>query len=64
MSGFTRHFAQHPYHLFGCGVAVVLVVAAIVFSVPVFAVFGGLMCAVMMIGMVGMMFSMVSEGHH
>ena len=64
MSAFTGHLAQHPSHLLGCGVAVVLVVAAIVLSVPIFAVFGGLLCGVMMIGMVWMMFSMVSKGHH
>ena len=64
MRAVTEHFGQHPSHLLGCGIAVLLVVAAIVFSVPIFAVFGGLMCAAMMIGMVWMMFSMGSRHHH
>jgi len=64
MRAVREHFAQHTSHLLGCGVAGVLVVAAIVFSFPILAVFGALMCAVMMIGMVWMMFAMVSKGRH
>jgi hypothetical protein len=47
-----------------CGVAALLVIVAIVFSAPILAVFGALMCGAMMIGMVWMMFSMVSKGRH
>jgi hypothetical protein len=50
--------------LLGCVAAGLFVVAAIVFSIPILAVFGALMCGAMMIGMVWMMFSMASKGHH
>jgi uncharacterized membrane protein len=63
MRAVKDHFAQHTSHLLGCVAAGLLVVAAIVFSVPVLAVFGALMCAAMMVGMVWMMFSMGSKGH-
>jgi hypothetical protein len=64
MTAIRDHFAGHPYHLLGCSVAAVFVVVAIVFSLPILAIFGSLMCGVMMLGMVWMMFSMVSKGHH
>jgi hypothetical protein len=64
MRAVKDHFAQHRSHLLGCGVAGLLVVAAIVFSVPILAVFGALMCAVMMIGMVWMMVSMAAKHRH
>ena len=41
----VRDFAQHTSHLLGCGVAGLLVVAAIVFEIPILAAFGALMCA-------------------
>ena len=40
-----------------------LVVAAIVFSIPILAVFGALMCGAMMIGMVWMMIGMAKSRH-
>ena len=64
MRAVKEHFATHPSHLVGCGAAGLLVVAAIVFSIPIVAVFGALMCGAMMIGMVWMMFAMVSKGRH
>lgn len=64
MSAVRDHFAQYPSHLLGCGVAALLVVVAIVFGIPVLAVFGALMCGAMMIAMVWMMFSMVAKGRH
>ena len=64
MRAVKEHFATHPSHLLGCGAAGLLVVAAIVFSIPIVAVFGALMCGAMMIGMVWMMFSMASKGRH
>jgi hypothetical protein len=64
MSAVKDHFAQHRSHLLGCVVAGLLVVAAIVFRLPILAVFGALMCGAMMIGMVLMMFSMASKGRH
>ena len=64
MKAVKDHFAHHPSHLLGCGLAGLLVVAAIVFSLPILAVFGALMCGAMMIGMVWMMFSMASKGRH
>jgi hypothetical protein len=64
MSAVKSHFAEHPFHLLGCGVAASLVVVAIVFSIPILAVFGALMCGAMMIGMVWMMFSMVAKVRH
>jgi hypothetical protein len=64
MRAVKDHFAQHPSHMLVCGVAALLVIVAIVFSAPILAVFGALMCGAMMIGMVWMMFSMVSKGRH
>ena len=64
MSAVKDHFSQHPIHLMGCGVAGLLVVIAIVFSLPILAVFGAIFCGVMMIGMVWMMFSMASKARH
>ena len=64
MRAVKDHFAQHPSHLLGCGAAGLLVVAAIVFSIPILAVFGALMCGAMMIGMVWMMFAMASKSRH
>ena len=63
MRAVRDHFAQHTSHLVGCVLAGLLVIAAIVFSLPVLAVFGSLMCAAMMIGMVWMMFSMAKHRH-
>ena len=64
MSAFKGHFAQHRSHMLGCGVAVLLVVAATVFGLPVLAAFGALMCGAMMIGMVWMMVAMGSKTRH
>jgi hypothetical protein len=64
MSAVKDHFAEHPLHMLGCGVAALLVVVAIVFSIPILAVFGALMCGAMMIAIVWMMFSMVAKGCH
>jgi hypothetical protein len=49
--------------LVGCGVAALFVVVAVVFSLPILAIFGAFMCGAMMIAMVWMMFSM-AKGHH
>jgi hypothetical protein len=59
-----QHFAAHTLHLWACGAAGLLVVGAIVFGIPVLAVFGALMCGAMMIGMVWMMLSMASKDRH
>jgi hypothetical protein len=64
MRAVKEHFAQHTSHLLGCVAAGLLVVAAIVFSFPILAVFGALVCGAMMIGMVWMMVSMASKGRH
>ena len=50
--------------MIGCGVAALLVVVAIVFSLPALAVLGAVICGAMMIGMVWMMVSMASKAHH
>lgn len=63
MSAVKDHFSSHPPHLMGCGVAALLVVVAIVVSLPALAILGAVFCGVMMIGMVWMMFSMVSKAH-
>jgi hypothetical protein len=64
MSTLKSHLSSHPSHLVGCGVAALLVIAAIVFSVPVLAVLGAALCGAMMIGMVWMMFSMAARARH
>jgi hypothetical protein len=64
MSAVKEHFLSHPSHLAGCGLAALLVVAAIVFGVPILAVFGAAICGAMMIGMVWMMYAMASRSHH
>jgi hypothetical protein len=62
MSAIKDYVGQHM--MLVCGFAAVLVVVAIIFSIPVLAVFGALMCGAMMIMMVWMMFAMVSKGRH
>ena len=64
MGAVRDHFAKHPLHMLACGVAALLVIAAIVFGLPVFAAFGAVFCGVMMIGMVWMMFGMASRARH
>jgi uncharacterized membrane protein YccC len=64
MSALKEHFIHHRSHLLGCALAALLVVVAIVFSIPILAVIGGALCASMMVMMVWMMFSMASKGHH
>jgi hypothetical protein len=64
MRAVKDHFAQHTSHLLGCGAAGLLVVVAVVFSIPILAAFGALMCGAMMIGMAWMMFSMATNGRH
>jgi hypothetical protein len=61
MKAVKDHFAQHTSHLLGCGVAGLLVVAAIVFGIPILAVFGALMCGAMMLMMVWMMVGMARK---
>jgi hypothetical protein len=63
MRALPAHLSQHKLHALVCGVAVLLVIGAVVFGVPVFAALGGLMCAAMMIGMVWMMGAM-RPGRH
>lgn len=63
MSAVKDHFSSHPSHMVGCGLAAVLVVVAIVLSLPALAVIGAVLCGAMMIGMVWMMFSMASRAH-
>jgi hypothetical protein len=64
MGAVKDHFAQHPSHMLGCGVAALLVIAGIVFGLPVLVIFGALACGVMMIGMVWMMVVMASKARH
>jgi hypothetical protein len=64
MKAVTDHFAHHTSHLLGCVAAGLLVVAAIIFSLPILAIFGALVCGAMMIGMAWMMFSMASKSRH
>jgi len=63
MRAIKHHFGQHRSHPLGCGAPGLLVVAAVVFSVPILAALGALMCGAMMIGMLWTV-SMVSNGHH
>jgi hypothetical protein len=42
MSAISEHFAHHRSHMLGCVLAALLVVAAIIFSLPVLAVLGAL----------------------
>lgn len=62
MSVFGKHLhvGHHAMHYL-CAVAVVAVIAAIVFDAPVLALLGGLFCAAMMIGMVWMMVGMATR---
>ncbi len=63
MNSAKHHFSLHPSHMIGCGVAALLVVVAIVFSLPALAVLGAVVCGTMMIAMVWMMVSMTTKGH-
>jgi hypothetical protein len=58
-----QHFSNHRLHMAGCAFAALLVIAAIVFSLPALAILGALMCGTMMIAMVWMMVGM-RPGHH
>jgi hypothetical protein len=60
----SEHFAQHTSHLLGCVAAGLLVIAAIIFGLPILAIFGAVFCGAMMIGMVWMMFAMGSKHQH
>ena len=62
LSAVRQHFARHPLHMAGCLVAAVFVVAAAVYSLPVLAILGALLCGGMMLGMVWMMVR--HGGHH
>ena len=64
MTAVKDHFTKHPFHLLGCGVAALFVVAAIVFSLPALAIFGAVMCGTMMLMMVWMMVGMVAKHRH
>jgi hypothetical protein len=64
MSAVKDHFSSHPSHMVGCGVAALLVAAAIVLGLPVLAALGAIACGAMMIGMMWMMFSMASKSGH
>jgi hypothetical protein len=64
MTTVKDYFTRHPSHLLGCGVAALFVVAGIVFSLPVLAIFGVLMCGTMMLMMVWMMVGMVAKHRH
>jgi hypothetical protein len=63
MSAVKEHFAQHRSHMWACGAAALLVIAAIVFSVPALAIVGAVICGSMMLAMVWMMVSMARHGH-
>jgi hypothetical protein len=62
MSTLRQHLSHRYLHA-GCGVAALLVIAAIVFEIAPLAILGGLFCAAMMIGMVWMMLGMATRGH-
>jgi hypothetical protein len=57
MSTMRTHLGHHYVHA-ACGVAALLVVAAIVFGIAPLAILGALFCGAMMIGMVWMMVAM------
>lgn len=59
-----RQQLSHRYMQVGCGVAALLIVAAIVFGFAPLAIVGVLFCGAMMIGMVWMMVGMATKGHH
>lgn len=59
-----QHFAEHRLHMAGCLFAAVLVIAAVIFSAPVLAILGALMCGGMMVMMVWMMVGMAGKHHH
>jgi hypothetical protein len=56
-----QHFSHHRLHMVGCGFAALLVVVAIVFSLPALAILGALMCGTMMIAMAWMMVGMTAN---
>jgi hypothetical protein len=61
MNAVKEHFANHRSHLIGCGVAALLVIAGIAFSVPALAIVGVVVCGSMMVAMVWMIVSMSSR---
>jgi hypothetical protein len=59
-----QHFAGHRFHMFGCVLAAMLVIAAVVLGAPVLAILGALMCGAMMLMMVWMMVGMAGKLWH
>ena len=64
MKTVREHIGHHPLHMLACAMAGVLVFVAVVFAIPILAVFGALMCGAMMVMMVWMMVSMASKHRH
>ena len=64
MTAIRHHFAEHRLHMVGCVAGGIALIVAIILGVPILGILGGLFCAVMMIGMVWMMFSMGSHRGH
>jgi hypothetical protein len=64
MSALIHHFSHHRSHLAACGIAALLIIIAIAFSVPVLAIAGVVICGTMMIAMVWMMVSMATKSGH
>ena len=64
MKAVRDHFGRHTSHLLGCVAAGLLVIAAIIFGLPILAISGALVCGAMMIGMVWMMFAIGSKHQH
>lgn len=58
--GRQLHAGHHWMH-YACLLAIVAVIAAIVFDAPVLALMGGLFCAAMMVAMVWMMVAMARQ---
>jgi hypothetical protein len=58
---FRAHFAQHTSHLVGCGAAALLVIAAILFNVPLLGFVGLFVCGAVMIWMAWMLVSTASK---
>ena len=55
------YFADHRWHMAGCILAGVLIVAAVVIGAPVLAIAGALICGTMMVAMAWMMVAMVTK---
>ncbi len=57
MEALGQHFARHRLHVFGCGVGSLILVAGVIFQVPILAISGAVVCGAFCLDMIRMTFA-------